>query len=94
MTPADLDDLKRNIERQGVLLEENNRMLRRLGRYQAATFLLTMIWYALLIGLPFALYYYVIGPYIEAFGFSAANLRDLPGYGQFESFFGLRASGQ
>ncbi len=92
--PPDINDLKQTLKKQGELLEENNRMLQRLGRYQKATFFFAMIWYALLVGLPFALYYYVIGPYVEALGFDMANLREYPGYSQFESFFGLRSGGE
>lgn len=91
--PPDYTELKRIIEKQGQLLEENNRMLRKLKRYQTMAFFSSLLWYALLIGLPFAMYYYVLGPYIEAFGFHA-NLKELPGYGQFESFFGKTGEGE
>jgi len=90
---SDLNGLKKAVEKQNVLLEENNKMLHKLRRYQTTTFWLTMIWYALLVGLPFAVYYYIIGPYVEALGFSngefSASIKEIPGYSQFENFFGL-----
>jgi|SRR5690606_23598720 len=97
--PPDYTEVKRAIDKHNVLLEENNRMLQQLRRYQATTFWMTMLWYALLIGLPFAVYYYIIGPYIQALGFSdgqfsAESLRELPGFRQFEYFFGLREDGE
>ncbi len=85
--PPDYTELKRLVEKQGALLEENNRMIRKLRRYQTAAFFFSLLWYGLLIGLPFALYYYVLGPYAEAFGFHA-DMQNIPGYGQFEAFFG------
>ncbi|MCB9818671.1 hypothetical protein H6788_00625 [Candidatus Nomurabacteria bacterium] len=90
---SDISSLKKAVEKQNVLLEENNQMLHKLRRYQTTTFWLTMIWYALLVGLPFAVYYYIIGPYVEALGFSngefSASIKEIPGYSQFENFFGL-----
>lgn len=97
MPPSELEALKKDMKEQGALLRENHRMLRKLSRYQTATFILTTVWYALLIGLPFAIYYYLIGPYVEALGFGGdynATLHDLPGYRQFESFFGLQSEEQ
>lgn len=92
--PPDLNDLKKSIDKQNTLLEENNRMLHKLKRYHTVTFWMTMLWYALLIGLPFAVYYYIIGPYIQALGFSdgqfsAESWQDIPGFRQFEHFFGM-----
>lgn len=90
--PPDLTSLTKAVEKQNDLLKENNEMLHKVRRYQTTTFWLTMIWYALLVGLPFAIYYYVIGPYIQALGFSSegfsAGVKSIPGYGQFESYFG------
>ena len=84
------------MDKQNAMIEENTRLLHQLRRYQATTFWMTMLWYALLIGLPFAVYYYVLGPYIQALGFgsdSFSGLRDMPGYQQFERFFGLEEGG-
>lgn len=96
--PPDLNDIKKTIDKQNILLEENNKMLHKLRRYQTATFFFTMLWYALLIGLPFALYFYVVGPYFQALGFSdgdySNSLRELPGYRQFEAFFGQQSEGE
>lgn len=80
------------LKRQEDLLEENNRILHKLRRYQVMTFVFTMAWYALLVGLPFALYYYVLGPYFEALGFSdggyGAMWQEFPIYEQFQAMFG------
>lgn len=93
--PPDLTEIKKSIEKQNALLEENNRMLQKLRRYHTFTFWMTMIWYALLVGLPFALYYYVLGPYVQALGFSDGQFtsemwQEIPGFKQAEYFFGVR----
>lgn len=90
--PPDLQDIRETLRRHETLLQDNNRLMRKLNRRQNATLVVTMIWYGLLIGLPFAVYYYFVGPYIESWGLSGsdygASLRELPGYQQFEAFFG------
>lgn len=44
---------------------------------------LTVLWYALLIGLPFALYFYILEPYFEVFGANYETFRvgisEIPG---------------
>lgn len=44
-------------------------------------------WYVLLIGLPFALYFYILEPYFEALGSSyetfSAGMQEIPGWKQF-----------
>jgi len=87
---TDNSDLKHILDRQNDLLEDNNRILRKLHRYEIINFWTKIIWYALLIGLPFALYYYVLGPYFEAFGSSYetfnAGIQEIPGIKSLEEF--------
>ncbi len=97
--PPDYSELKRSLDKQNALLEENSRMLHKLQRYHTVTFWMTMLWYALLIGLPFAVYYYVIGPYVQALGlsewqFDNESWREIPGFRQFEHLFGIREGGE
>lgn len=79
----DNSDIKAVLERQNQLLEENNRILRKLHRYEIFGIWSKVVWYALLIGLPFALYYYLLEPYFAAFGASYdtfnAGIHEIPG---------------
>jgi hypothetical protein len=50
------------------LLRENNQLLKKLYRHNVIGFTFRIIWYAILLGMPFALYFYVLGPYFDAFG--------------------------
>ncbi len=50
------------------LVKENNEMLHKMYRYDVITFWLRIVWYGVLIGLPFAVYFYFLEPYFEAFG--------------------------
>ncbi len=73
------------------LTRENNALLRKLRRNSIIELWLRLLWYALLIGLPFALYFYILEPYFKAFGGSYEQFRlgleQLPGVKGFEAFF-------
>lgn len=47
------------------LSKENNKMLHKIRRNAFIGSILKLIFYAILIGLPIALYYYILGPYID-----------------------------
>lgn len=69
------------------LLEDNNRLLRKIHRNYLWSMWMTVLWYVLLIGLPFALYFYILQPYFEALGSSyetfSTGIQELPGWKQF-----------
>lgn len=56
--------LKKNTE----LVKENNILLQRILRNDRIMLWVRIVWYAVLIGLPFALYFYILEPYFTAFG--------------------------
>ena len=79
----DQSELKRLIKENATLIRENNVLLRKLHRNSVIELVLRVVWYALLIGIPFALYFYVLEPYFEAFGSDYETFREglneLPG---------------
>lgn len=80
---SDHDKIELLIEENKKLIEENNKMIKKLYCVTAITFWVRIAWYVLLIGLPFALYFYLIEPYFEAFGSNyqvfVDGLNELPG---------------
>ena len=72
------------LHKNAALLEENNELLRKLYRNAIISFWIKLLWFAVIIGLPFALYFYVLEPYFAAFGSSYENfldgLNELPGF--------------
>ena len=68
------------------LLEENNELLKKIYRNGLITFWIRIVWYVFLIGLPFALYFYVLEPYFAALGSSyevfSAGIQEIPGWKQ------------
>lgn len=79
----DNDDLRKILDRQNTLIEDNNRLLHKLYRFEMINFWSKAVWMILLIGLPFALYYYVLEPYFTALGSSydtfSAGINEIPG---------------
>lgn len=77
------DTLSRQLREQAKLLKDNNRMLHDIKRQMAIGFWVRMVWFIIIIGLPFALYFYVLEPYFAAFGASyqvfVEGLNELPG---------------
>ncbi len=62
------DEILNLLKENKVLAEENQRLLKKMYRNDMIGIWLRVLWYAVLIGLPFALYFYVLEPYFEAFG--------------------------
>jgi hypothetical protein len=69
------------------LLAENNQLLKQLKRNATVTLWFRIIWFFIIIGLPFVLYYFIIEPYFEAMGSSfevfRTGLQEIPGWKQF-----------
>lgn len=79
--------LTRLLEKNADMMEENNVLLKKIHRNGLFGFWFRIIWYSLLIGLPFALYFYVLEPYFSALGSSydvfSAGMQEIPGFKQF-----------
>ncbi len=75
------------MERNSELLEENNHLLKKIHRNGLWAFWIRIVWYIALVGLPFALYFYVLEPYFTALGSSydvfRAGIQEIPGLKQF-----------
>ena len=84
----ELTEIKRLLEKQTKLLEGNERLLKKIHRYYVWGFLFHILWYAIIIGLPFLVYFYFLEPYIQSFGASyeslMLNLDTLPWFQGFQ----------
>jgi len=76
-------EMKRLLEENNRLVSDNNKLLKKMHRNEMISLWLRIIWYAVLIGIPFALYIYVLEPYFDAFGTSyetfVEGIEQLPG---------------
>lgn len=81
---AEIQDLLNENQR---LLTENNQLLKKLHRATIWGIWFRVVWFLVLIGIPFVLYYYVIEPYFTTLGSSfqtfQEGLQEVPGWKQF-----------
>jgi len=80
-------EMKTAIDKNTILLEDNNKLLKKLHKYEVMGFWFRILWYGILIGMPFALYFYVLEPYFTAVGSSYetfyVGMQEIPGFKQF-----------
>ncbi len=83
-------ELLRLTRENNELIKQNHEYLRKMYRNDMIGLTIRLIWYGLLIGLPFAIYFYVLEPYFEAFGANYELFRqgiaEIPGLKGFEQF--------
>lgn len=85
------NEILRLLRENRELAEANNVLLKKLYRHNMIGFTFRIVWYAILIGLPFAVYFYVLEPYFTVFGANYETFRqgmaEIPGLKGFENFF-------
>ncbi len=83
-------EMHRLLEENNALLKENHELLRKMYRNDMIGIGVRVVWYAVLIGLPFAVYFYLLEPYFEAFGANYETFRlgmaEIPGLKGLEKF--------
>jgi hypothetical protein len=83
-------ELQRLIIENTEILKQNNKILRKMYRNDIIGIWVKLIWFVLLVGLPFALYFYVLEPYFTAMGSSyevfSVGMQEIPGLKQFHDF--------
>jgi hypothetical protein len=86
------DTLRDLVEKNSELIAENNVLLKKIYRHGVWGFWLKIMWYVLVFGLPFALYFYILEPYFTALGSSydtfSTGIAEIPGLKQFMQWLG------
>lgn len=76
-------DIQALMEKNAELLRENNKLLKKIHRNAVMSFWARIVWYVVLIGLPFAVYFYILEPYFTALGSNyevfKAGVNEIPG---------------
>jgi|TARA_Y100000310_G_scaffold7875_1_gene8556 hypothetical protein len=57
------EEVRRHLRKQLELIEENNKLLKRMQRAAMWGIIFRVLWWAILLGLPFIIYLYFIEPY-------------------------------
>ncbi len=84
MPPGNNDpEVKKLLKQNAELIAENNELLKKIHRNGLWAFWLRILWYVVIIGFPFALYFYVLEPYFTALGSNyevfKAGIQEIPG---------------
>ncbi len=91
MQPHTDPELIRLLEKNTALAQENNVILKKLHRNSIIEMWLRVVWYAVLIGLPFALYFYILEPYLAVIGISLEKFYwyvvEFPGFEHLKTVF-------
>ncbi len=87
-------EILRLLEENNTLLKENHLLVRKLYRNDMIGLTFKLVSFAVLIGLPFAVYFYFLEPYLSALGADYETFRltmTEPGLKWFESFLAIFA---
>jgi len=84
--------MKELIAENKQLLSENNDLLKKMYRTAWWSMVLRIVWFFILIGAPFLVYYYIVEPYFTTLGSSfetfESGLQEVPGWKQFYEAMG------
>lgn len=84
-TKEEVEEIEEMVLENQKLLAENNELLKKIHRSNTWAFWLRIVWIAVILGLPFITYYYIVAPYYEslgiAFQFFGVNLPDITHWG-------------
>ena len=81
--PDEQSEILRLLQENAVLAKDNNELLKKIHRWNVVGMTLKVFWFLLLIGFPFALYFFVFEPYFTALGSDyqifKAGISEIPG---------------
>ena len=70
----DIEEITKLQTENNELLKQNNHLLRTMHRNAVIAFWVKIIWIAVLLGVPFILYYYFLKPYLREVGTSPGSV--------------------
>ncbi|HEX4799488.1 MAG TPA: hypothetical protein VFV22_03110 [Candidatus Paceibacterota bacterium] len=84
---SDHDEMLKLIRENAVLVRENNELLKKIYRQTIWGMIFKGVWIAIIIGLPFAIYFYILEPYFEVLGANYEVFRE--GFGEIPGLKGF-----
>jgi uncharacterized membrane protein (DUF106 family) len=80
--PGEHEEIKKLLEANLEVVKQNHEMLEKIHRVYMYTFWMKALWFAIIIGVPFLVYYVLLEPYVAALGIDSEQftqmMRDLP----------------
>jgi hypothetical protein len=75
--PGEHEAIKKLLEENLEVVKENHKLLEKMHRVHVLTFWLKFLWFAIIVGLPIVIYYYMFEPYLAAIGANASQFEML-----------------
>lgn len=69
------NEMRELLRENNKLIKENNEILKKLYHHSIIGFSFRILWIAVLLGVPFALYFYILEPYLNMFGANYESFR-------------------
>jgi hypothetical protein len=77
------EDIKKLLEENLKVVKQNHEILEKIHKVYMYTLWMKVLWFAIIVGVPFILYYFLIEPYLMAAGIYTEQIRDaLKGFQQ------------
>jgi hypothetical protein len=71
------DEMLALMRENSVLIKENNVLLKRIYRHSMWSLGLKVVWFMVIIGLPIAVYFYLLDPYFQILGIDTADVQNI-----------------
>jgi hypothetical protein len=65
--PEEHSEMLQLLQENVRLAKENNELLQKMHRWSIIGIILRVVWYTIIIGVPFVLYFYLLEPYFTTF---------------------------
>ncbi len=75
--PGEHEEIKRLLEENIKVAKENHVLLEKMHRMHVYSFWMKGLWFGIIVGIPFIAYYFILDPYLQAFGVNAGQFGEL-----------------
>lgn len=70
------EEMLRLTRENNEFIKKNHEYLRKINRRAAVSMWISVVWYTIVIGLPFAFYFYIVEPYFTTLGADYETFRE------------------
>lgn len=73
--PPEMRELKELVKANLELTKENHKLLEKIHRLHVYSFWFKALWFAVIVGLPFVIFYFLLEPYVAALGITSEEFK-------------------
>lgn len=75
--PDHSEEIKKLLEENLKVVKANHELLEKMHKIHIYTFWMKALWFGVIIGVPFLVYYAILQPYLQAFGLQGDQIGDM-----------------